>query len=193
MGCFMVGGLLILVDSSLQSGTGLGAACGHCSGSKHGRTPLSDVSDQSFSAYRQVLRPSLLRRLKSDVEKGLPPKKETILKVGMSQMQKQYFMALLQKDLWVVNLCGFVLFWAIVARGLLKLITGILKEAFFPDDLWRPFKKQPQRKKLILDLQTPFPVLEKGRDYNLSKFKGDLSASLTIASLCSPRVINHAC
>ncbi|WOG93687.1 hypothetical protein DCAR_0312973 [Daucus carota subsp. sativus] len=53
MGCFMVGGLLILVDSSLQSGIGLGAACGHCSGSKHGRTPLSDVSDQSFSACRQ--------------------------------------------------------------------------------------------------------------------------------------------
>jgi SWI/SNF-related matrix-associated actin-dependent regulator of chromatin subfamily A member 5 len=41
----------------------------------------------------KVLRPFLLRRLKSDVEKGLPPKKETILKVGMSQMQKQYYNA----------------------------------------------------------------------------------------------------
>ncbi|GER50119.1 chromatin-remodeling protein 11 [Striga asiatica] len=45
-------------------------------------------------------------RLKSDVEKGLPPKKETILKVGMSQMQKQYYRALLQKDLEVVNAGG---------------------------------------------------------------------------------------
>ncbi|GAB4851245.1 hypothetical protein Ancab_030541 [Ancistrocladus abbreviatus] len=44
--------------------------------------------------------------LKSDVEKGLPPKKETILKVGMSQMQKQYYRALLQKDLEVVNAGG---------------------------------------------------------------------------------------
>ena len=35
----------------------------------------------------QVLRPFLLRRLKSDVEKSLPPKKETILKIGMSEMQ----------------------------------------------------------------------------------------------------------
>lgn len=34
-----------------------------------------------------VLRPFLLRRLKSDVEKSLPPKKETILKIGMSEMQ----------------------------------------------------------------------------------------------------------
>ncbi len=45
----------------------------------------------------QVLRPFLLRRLKSDVEKGMPPKKETILKIGMSEMQKKYYAALLQK------------------------------------------------------------------------------------------------
>lgn len=56
--------------------------------------------------FFKVLRPFLLRRLKSDVEKGLPPKKETILKVGMSQMQKQYYRALLQKDLEVVNAGG---------------------------------------------------------------------------------------
>ncbi|KQJ87242.1 hypothetical protein BRADI_4g09970v3 [Brachypodium distachyon] len=54
----------------------------------------------------KVLRPFLLRRLKSDVEKGLPPKKETILKVGMSEMQKQYYRALLQKDLEVINAGG---------------------------------------------------------------------------------------
>ena len=35
----------------------------------------------------KVLRPFLLRRLKADVEKSLPPKKETILKIGMSEMQ----------------------------------------------------------------------------------------------------------
>lgn len=44
--------------------------------------------------------------MKSDVEKGLPPKKETILKVGMSQMQKHFYRALLQKDLEVVNAGG---------------------------------------------------------------------------------------
>jgi SWI/SNF-related matrix-associated actin-dependent regulator of chromatin subfamily A member 5 len=60
----------------------------------------------SFPLYIKVLRPFLLRRLKSDVEKGLPPKKETILKVGMSQLQKQYYKALLQKDLEVVNAGG---------------------------------------------------------------------------------------
>ncbi len=39
----------------------------------------------------KVLRPFLLRRVKSDVERGLPPKKETILKIGMSDMQKKWW------------------------------------------------------------------------------------------------------
>ncbi|KAF5841595.1 P-loop containing nucleoside triphosphate hydrolase protein [Dunaliella salina] len=47
----------------------------------------------------KVLRPFLLRRVKSDVERGLPPKKETILKIGMSEMQRKWYAALLQKDL----------------------------------------------------------------------------------------------
>ena len=37
------------------------------------------------------------------MEKGLPPKKETILKIGMSEMQKKYYAALLQKDIGAVS------------------------------------------------------------------------------------------
>jgi len=51
------------------------------------------------SQLHKVLRPFLLRRLKADVEKGLPPKKETILKIGMSAQQKKFYAALLQKDI----------------------------------------------------------------------------------------------
>ncbi|XP_030974906.1 ISWI chromatin-remodeling complex ATPase CHR11 [Quercus robur] len=69
---------------------------------------ISGENDQQevVQQLHKVLRPFLLRRLKSDVEKGLPPKKETILKVGMSQMQKHFYRALLQKDLEVVNAGG---------------------------------------------------------------------------------------
>ncbi|KAF8401535.1 hypothetical protein HHK36_012477 [Tetracentron sinense] len=69
---------------------------------------ISGENDQQevVQQLHKVLRPFLLRRLKSDVEKGLPPKKETILKVGMSQLQKQFYKALLQKDLEVVNSGG---------------------------------------------------------------------------------------
>lgn len=47
----------------------------------------------------KLLRPFLLRRLKSDVEKGLPPKREIILKIGLTEMQKRYYKAIIQKDL----------------------------------------------------------------------------------------------
>ncbi|CAL9116371.1 unnamed protein product [Musa acuminata var. zebrina] len=69
---------------------------------------ISGENDQQevIQQLHKVLRPFLLRRLKSDVEKGLPPKKEIILKVGMSQLQKHYYRALLQKDLEVINAGG---------------------------------------------------------------------------------------
>ena len=41
----------------------------------------------------------MLRRLKADVAKGLPPKTETIVMVGMSKMQKQLYKKLLLRDL----------------------------------------------------------------------------------------------
>ena len=62
-----------------------------------GQSQAHGVSRAACARVRQVLRPFLLRRLKADVEKGLPPKKETILKIGMSEMQKKYYAALLQK------------------------------------------------------------------------------------------------
>ncbi|TVU17812.1 hypothetical protein EJB05_33869, partial [Eragrostis curvula] len=70
---------------------------------------ISDQENDQHEVIQQlhkVLRPFLLRRLKSDVEKGLPPKKETILKVGMSQMQRQYYRALLHKDMDIINGSG---------------------------------------------------------------------------------------
>ncbi|KAF9592889.1 hypothetical protein IFM89_018469 [Coptis chinensis] len=39
------------------------------------------------------------RRLKSDVEKGLPLKRKTILKVGMSQLRKRFYRVLLRRIL----------------------------------------------------------------------------------------------
>ncbi|KAG6524164.1 sulfate transporter 1.2-like [Zingiber officinale] len=74
------------------------------------------------------------------------------------------------------------------ARGL----TDGLKETFFADDPLRPYKDQPRSKKLLLGLRFLFPVLEWGRDYDLSKFKRDIVAGLTIASLCIPQDIGYA-
>jgi len=73
-------------------------------------------------------------------------------------------------------------------QGLLKEFTYRVKETFFADDPLRAFKHQSKARKFFLGLQTIFPILEWGRDYNLRKLKGDIVAGLTIASLCIPQV-----
>lgn len=50
-----------------------------------------------------MLRPFLLRRVKSEVEKSLPPKTETKIYVGLSAMQREWYHNLLMRDLEAVN------------------------------------------------------------------------------------------
>ncbi|KAK8562722.1 hypothetical protein V6N12_010792 [Hibiscus sabdariffa] len=76
--------------------------------------------------------------------------------------------------------------------NLLKEIAVAAKESLFADEPLRQFNDQPNSRKFILGLQAIFPIFEWGRDYNLSKFKGNLIAGLTIASLCIPQDIGYA-
>ncbi|XWS54478.1 hypothetical protein CRYUN_Cryun10bG0092900 [Craigia yunnanensis] len=77
-------------------------------------------------------------------------------------------------------------------QNLLKEISATVKETFFADDPLRHFKDQPRSRKFVLGFQAVFPIFEWGRHYSLSKFKGDLIAGLTIASLCIPQDIGYA-
>ncbi|KAG5525990.1 hypothetical protein RHGRI_032322 [Rhododendron griersonianum] len=70
--------------------------------------------------------------------------------------------------------------------------AATLKETFFHDEPLRHFKGQAKSRQLVLGLQALFPILDWGRDYNLSKFRGDLIAGLTIASLAIPQDIGYA-
>lgn len=45
------------------------------------------------------MRPYILRRLKEDVEKSVPPKEETIIEVELTILQKQYYRALYERNL----------------------------------------------------------------------------------------------
>jgi len=74
----------------------------------------SEAFDQWFSGQdrdqdtvvrqlHRVLRPFLLRRVKSDVEKSLLPKKEVNLYLGMSEMQVKWYQKILEKDIDAVN------------------------------------------------------------------------------------------
>ncbi|KAG6608076.1 Sulfate transporter 1.3, partial [Cucurbita argyrosperma subsp. sororia] len=77
-------------------------------------------------------------------------------------------------------------------QKLFQEIKSGVKETFFPDDPLRSFKDQTNRRKFILGIRAVFPILEWGRDYNISKFRGDVIAGLTIASLCIPQDIGYA-
>ena len=64
--------------------------------------------DQSkvVEQLHKVLRPFLLRRIKSDVEKSLLPKKEMNIYVRMSSMQRQWYQKILEKDIDAINGVG---------------------------------------------------------------------------------------
>jgi chromodomain-helicase-DNA-binding protein 7 len=46
----------------------------------------------------QLLKPMMLRRLKEDVEKSLAPKEETIIEVELTNIQKKYYRAILERN-----------------------------------------------------------------------------------------------
>ncbi|KAL0392313.1 UNVERIFIED_CONTAM: Sulfate transporter 1.3 [Sesamum radiatum] len=70
--------------------------------------------------------------------------------------------------------------------------SAAVKETFFPDDPLRSFKDQSRSQQIVLGMQAAFPIFEWGRRYNFNKFKGDLIAGLTIASLCIPQDIGYS-
>ena len=65
-----------------------------------------DAKKQIISQLHKILRPFMLRRLKADVAKGLPPKTETLIMVGMSSMQKKLYKSLLLRDIESITSSG---------------------------------------------------------------------------------------
>ena len=63
-------------------------------------------SDEVVKQLHKVLRPFLLRRVKADVEKSLPPKKEINLYVGLTDMQRKWYKGIIEKDIDLVNGMG---------------------------------------------------------------------------------------
>eukprot|EP00531_Pseudo-nitzschia_arenysensis_P000181 CAMPEP_0116124966 /NCGR_PEP_ID=MMETSP0329-20121206/5561_1 /TAXON_ID=697910 /ORGANISM="Pseudo-nitzschia arenysensis, Strain B593" /LENGTH=1458 /DNA_ID=CAMNT_0003618979 /DNA_START=160 /DNA_END=4536 /DNA_ORIENTATION=- len=59
----------------------------------------NDEKNRLISQLHKILRPFMLRRLKKEVEKSLPPKHETILFTGMSAMQKKLYRDILIRDI----------------------------------------------------------------------------------------------
>ncbi len=56
------------------------------------------TDSEQVSKLHTILRPHILRRMKEDVEKSIPPKEETLVEVELTSIQKQYYRAILEKN-----------------------------------------------------------------------------------------------
>ena len=60
---------------------------------------FGDLKDSTQVAQlHSLLKPFLLRRVKEDVEKSLPPKEETIIEVSLTAVQKQFYRAIYERN-----------------------------------------------------------------------------------------------
>lgn len=55
-------------------------------------------SETQVQKLQALLKPMMLRRLKEDVEKSIAPKEETIVEVELTNMQKKYYRAILERN-----------------------------------------------------------------------------------------------
>ncbi|KAM1021824.1 hypothetical protein ACFX2I_042872 [Malus domestica] len=62
--------------------------------------------EEQVSRLHRMLAPHLLRRVKKDVMKELPPKKELILRVDLSSKQKEYYKAILTRNYQILTRRG---------------------------------------------------------------------------------------
>ncbi|RXH75659.1 hypothetical protein DVH24_039358 [Malus domestica] len=73
-----------------------------------------------------------------------------------------------------------------------ELMDSVRETVSFCRKKYASLKNQPTLKSVVSVLQEIFPTLVWNRSYNISKFKNDLMAGLTIASLCVPQSIGYA-
>lgn len=65
-----------------------------------------DEDQNIVTRLHAVLKPFVLRRIKSEVEKSLIPKKETKILIGLSKMQKKWYQKILMNNLDYINAQG---------------------------------------------------------------------------------------
>ncbi|KAH0996272.1 hypothetical protein GBA52_020136 [Prunus armeniaca] len=73
-----------------------------------------------------------------------------------------------------------------------ELMDSVRETASCCGNKYSSLKNQPALKSVVSIQREIFPILVWGRSYNISKFKHDLLAGLTIASLCIPQSIGYA-
>ena len=67
-------------------------------GSEDGEVLAAEKSNQIVSKLHRILSPFMMRRLKTQVEKSMPKKKEIVLYVPMTPSQKQMYDMILKEN-----------------------------------------------------------------------------------------------
>ena len=60
-------------------------------------------NEDQVNKLQTLLKPLMLRRMKEDVEKSLKPKEETIVEVELTNIQKKYYRAILERNFAFLN------------------------------------------------------------------------------------------
>jgi chromodomain-helicase-DNA-binding protein 7 len=60
-------------------------------------------NEDQVTKLQAILKPLMLRRMKEDVEKSLKPKTETIVEVELTNIQKKYYRAILERNFAFLN------------------------------------------------------------------------------------------
>ena len=67
-------------------------------------TQFGDMQNEDqVNKLQAILKPLMLRRMKEDVEKSLKPKTETIVEVELTNIQKKYYRAILERNFAFLN------------------------------------------------------------------------------------------
>ncbi|GAU98600.1 hypothetical protein RvY_09726 [Ramazzottius varieornatus] len=72
-------------------------------GNEEGKTDGKSDDINLVERLHSILRPFLLRRVKAEVEKNLPPKTEVKLFVGLTEMQRLWYKQVLLRDITLLN------------------------------------------------------------------------------------------
>ncbi|KAL7068797.1 putative chromatin remodelling complex SNF2H [Cryptosporidium serpentis] len=67
------------------------------------RLDSDEQQKRVIQILHSILRPFMLRRLKTDVERELPPKRELYVYIGLSKLQKKIYSELLTRNLDILN------------------------------------------------------------------------------------------
>ncbi|DAZ97083.1 TPA: hypothetical protein N0F65_001267 [Lagenidium giganteum] len=138
-------------------------------------------SAEQVAALHEQLRPYMLRRVKEDVEKSIPPKEETIVDVELTTLQKKYYRAIFERNRTFLNMgsAGTVANLVNVEMELRKccnhpfLIRGVEEKecGHLPDNLRTKILIQASGKTVLLDKLLAKFRAEKKKVLIFSQFK----------------------